>query len=37
MGLENFEGASSRVCNATGLAISYSSVSSIAFLESPGA
>lgn len=32
MGLENFKGVSSPVCNATGLAISYSSVSGAAFL-----
>lgn len=37
MCLENFEGVSSRACNATGLAISYSSAFSIALLESPGA
>ena len=37
MGLENFEGVSSRVCDATGLAISYSTVFSAELLDSPRA
>lgn len=37
MGLENFEGVTSHACSATGPAISYSSVLSIAPPESPRA